>query len=336
MLFNQIWLATIGRTMEHPSLRVDLSSSKHAFDIAKAVALHANSFIGQNHLNHHNNNHGQLTSIQQHPTSIIQLNESIQDNQLNEQPNDQPQQLVVDARIIKQTKQISSRIISDQCKPLDLSVKSSNLLSKNVRLIKFKSNRQRKSNKLLSKDRNNNNNHNDNDDVDKLTNAQLVTGSTTHHLINSSNLSSSPSSSSSSILSELSICSRSISSSRSLESPIDCRSEATISSSDQLNNELQINGRRIKNQSSQLIRRRNNLNAISSGESSSNGKGLKSHLCNQCGRSFSRSDMLTRHSRLHSGHKPFRCSKCSQVFSRSDHLSTHERTHTGECTQFNF
>lgn len=56
----------------------------------------------------------------------------------------------------------------------------------------------------------------------------------------------------------------------------------------------------------------------------------KGHLCDQCGRSFSRSDMLTRHSRLHSGHKPYQCSRCSQVFSRSDHLSTHERTHTGK------
>lgn len=59
-------------------------------------------------------------------------------------------------------------------------------------------------------------------------------------------------------------------------------------------------------------------------------KGTKSHLCNHCGRSFSRSDMLTRHSRLHSGLKPYQCGKCLQVFSRSDHLSTHERTHTGE------
>lgn len=60
------------------------------------------------------------------------------------------------------------------------------------------------------------------------------------------------------------------------------------------------------------------------------GKKQKSHLCNHCGRSFSRSDMLTRHSRLHSGLKPYQCAKCLQVFSRSDHLSTHERTHTGE------
>lgn len=61
-------------------------------------------------------------------------------------------------------------------------------------------------------------------------------------------------------------------------------------------------------------------------------KGAKLHLCAHCGRSFSRSDMLTRHARLHSGVKPYQCSKCKQVFSRSDHLSTHERTHTGKST----
>ena len=59
-------------------------------------------------------------------------------------------------------------------------------------------------------------------------------------------------------------------------------------------------------------------------------KSEKSHLCKQCNRSFSRSDMLTRHSRLHTGLKPYQCGKCLQVFSRSDHLSTHERTHTGK------
>ncbi|KAL0170570.1 hypothetical protein M9458_035166, partial [Cirrhinus mrigala] len=42
-----------------------------------------------------------------------------------------------------------------------------------------------------------------------------------------------------------------------------------------------------------------------------------------CDRRFSRSDELTRHVRIHTGHKPFH-------FSRSDHLTTHIRTHTGE------
>ena len=39
--------------------------------------------------------------------------------------------------------------------------------------------------------------------------------------------------------------------------------------------------------------------------------------------------MLIRHSRLHSGVRPYRCNRCGQEFSRSDHLNTHLRTHTG-------
>ncbi|VDM60296.1 unnamed protein product [Angiostrongylus costaricensis] len=60
------------------------------------------------------------------------------------------------------------------------------------------------------------------------------------------------------------------------------------------------------------------------------GDGAKSHKCNVCNKSFGRSDMLTRHMRLHTGLKPYSCQLCGQVFSRSDHLSTHQRTHTGE------
>ncbi|KAG6456306.1 zinc finger protein 771 isoform X2 [Manduca sexta] len=52
--------------------------------------------------------------------------------------------------------------------------------------------------------------------------------------------------------------------------------------------------------------------------------------CDVCSRKFARSDMLTRHARLHSGLKPYACAACGQVFSRSDHLATHQRTHTGE------
>jgi len=58
----------------------------------------------------------------------------------------------------------------------------------------------------------------------------------------------------------------------------------------------------------------------------------KSFVClvPDCGRSFSRSDELARHGRVHSGERPFACSVCCRTFSRRDHLSTHVRTHTGE------
>ncbi|VDL93516.1 unnamed protein product [Schistocephalus solidus] len=56
----------------------------------------------------------------------------------------------------------------------------------------------------------------------------------------------------------------------------------------------------------------------------------KPHTCSDCGKSFSRSDELTRHKRIHSGAKPFHCKECHRQFSRSDHLRTHFRTHSGE------
>jgi len=61
----------------------------------------------------------------------------------------------------------------------------------------------------------------------------------------------------------------------------------------------------------------------------SSGSG-KVHRCTVCRRTFSRSDMLERHARLHTGVRPYACRLCTQVFSRSDHLTTHLRTHTGE------
>lgn len=50
----------------------------------------------------------------------------------------------------------------------------------------------------------------------------------------------------------------------------------------------------------------------------------------ECNRRFSRSDELNRHTRIHTGTKPYECKICNRRFTRSDHLTTHSRTHTGE------
>jgi uncharacterized Zn-finger protein len=74
----------------------------------------------------------------------------------------------------------------------------------------------------------------------------------------------------------------------------------------------------------------NNKLTINNNNNNKSIKAVKSHVCSNCNKRFARSDMLIRHSRLHSGLRPYRCIRCGQEFSRSDHLNTHLRTHTGQ------
>ncbi|CAE1144204.1 KRAB [Acanthosepion pharaonis] len=53
------------------------------------------------------------------------------------------------------------------------------------------------------------------------------------------------------------------------------------------------------------------------------------HICDTCGRGFSRYDNLERHKLTHQAVKPFVCEACGRAFSRKTHLKRHQSIHTG-------
>ncbi|XP_061672147.1 zinc finger protein OZF-like [Syngnathoides biaculeatus] len=58
--------------------------------------------------------------------------------------------------------------------------------------------------------------------------------------------------------------------------------------------------------------------------------GEKPFGCPFCGKMFSRKDHVESHIRVHTGEKPFSCSTCGKAFTHKETMTAHRRSHTGE------
>lgn len=55
--------------------------------------------------------------------------------------------------------------------------------------------------------------------------------------------------------------------------------------------------------------------------------GIKSYVCETCGKAFAKQSSLRYHIRDHTGETPYPCTLCENKFSTLDKLKTHQKKH---------